>query len=156
MSLNITIRSALPGDAHIISALIRAEAHHCTAHPGGDGAEQFFSSITPEAIAGYITSPNFIYLLGCMDSQPAGVVAVRDGRHLYHLFVAAKFQRRGIASNLWAQAKAKAIESGNAQGFTVNATPFALPVYERFGFEIQGARVEENGVAFVPMILHCN
>ncbi|WP_150049457.1 GNAT family N-acetyltransferase [Methylomonas rhizoryzae] len=153
MSLHVTIRSALPADAENISALIQGEAHYCTIHPNGEGAQPFFSSVTPEAIAGYVTSPNFIYLLGYVDSELAGVVAVRDGSHLYHLFVAAKFQRRGIASSLWARAKAKAVESGNAQGFTVNAAPHALPVYERFGFEIQGIRVEENGVAFVPMKL---
>jgi GNAT superfamily N-acetyltransferase len=153
MSPHITIRDALPVDAENISTLIQGEARYCTANPSGEGAEHFFSTITPEAIAGYITNPNFIYLLGFVGEELAGAVAIRDGKHLYHLFVASKFHRRGIGSALWAHAKARVLESGNTEGFTVNSTPFAVPVYERFGFQIQGTLVEEKGVAFVPMKL---
>jgi GNAT superfamily N-acetyltransferase len=81
----------------------------------------------------------------------AGIVAIRDGKHLYHLFVASKFHRSGIGSFLWAHAKTRALENGNTDGFTVNSTPFAVPVYERFGFQIQGAFVEDKGVVFVPI-----
>jgi hypothetical protein len=63
MSPYITIRDALPVDAKNISALIQGEARYCTANPAGEGAEHFFSTITPEAIAGYITNRTlFIYL----------------------------------------------------------------------------------------------
>ncbi|MGZ4993546.1 MAG: GNAT family N-acetyltransferase [Methylobacter sp.] len=153
MNQHITIRDALPVDAENISTLIHGEARYCTVNSSGEGAELFFSSITPGAITSYITNPNFIYLLGLVGDELAGVVAIRDEKHLYHLFVASKFQRSGIGSFLWMHAKARALESGNADGFTVNSTPFAVPVYERFGFQIQGALVEEKGVAFVPMKL---
>jgi len=153
MSPHITIRDALPVDAENISALIQGEARYCTANPSGEGAGHFFSTITPEAIAGYIKNQNFIYLLGFASEELAGVVAIRDGRHLYHLFVASKFHRFGIGSFLWEHAKTRAIESGNTDGFTVNSTAFAVPVYERFGFRIQGAFVEDKGVVFVPMKL---
>lgn len=153
MSLHITIREALLIDAENISTFIRGEAHYCTVNPSGDGAEHFFASITPEAIASYITSPDFIYLLGFVGVELVGVVAIRDGKHLYHLFVASKFHRLGIGSILWSHAKTKALEIGNTEGFTVNSSLFAVPVYERLGFQIHGARVEEKGIVFVPMKL---
>jgi len=153
MSLHITIRNALPADAENISALIRGEAGYCTVNPSGEGAGHFFATITPEAIEGYITNPSFIYLLGFVAEELAGVAAIRDGKHLYHLFVASRFHRRGIASALWAQIKVKILESSTIDGLTVNSTQFAVPVYQRFGFQIQGPLVEEKGVAFVPMKL---
>jgi hypothetical protein len=46
------------------------------------------------------------------------------------------------------------LAAGNHRGFTVNSTPYAMPVYERFGFKATGPRVETRGIAFVPMELH--
>jgi hypothetical protein len=37
--------------------------------------------------------------------------------------------------------------------FTVNSTPGAMAVYERFGFRAAGPRVETMGIVFVPMRL---
>jgi pimeloyl-ACP methyl ester carboxylesterase/GNAT superfamily N-acetyltransferase len=153
MNPRLVIRHALPADAQNISVLIHGEAHHCTTDPFGKGAECFFSTISPEAVNGYTANPDFIYLLGFVEAELAGVVAIRGGKHLYHLFVAAKFQRSGIASCLWQHARTRALESGNTEGFTVNATLFAIPFYQRFGFQIQGAQVEDKGVVFIPMKL---
>ena len=152
MNPDLVIRNAFPTDAQSISTLIRGKSRYCIINPSGEGAEHFFSTITPEAITGYVTSPNFIYLLGFISAEVAGVVGIRDRKHLYHLFVTSKFHRRGVGSALWAHAKTRALERGIVESFTVNSTLFALPVYKRFGFKSQGTLVKENGVAFVPMI----
>lgn len=147
------IRPALVADAPSISALIRGAAHYFTIKQNGEGAEQILLGMMPNAIANYIRSPNFNYLVGIIGTQLAGVVAVRDGKHLFHLFVQPELQRSGIARQLWQAAKSQAIAAGNIAGFTVNSTPYAVPVYERFGFCATGSRVERNGIAFVPMVL---
>lgn len=46
-----------------------------------------------------------------------------------------------------------AVCEANPGYFTVNSTPYAQPVYERFGFVATGPRVETKGIAFVPMHL---
>jgi len=147
------IRRAAPEDAEAISTLIQSVAHYFTLHPQGLGAEAFLQSIEPEAIRGYITAPNFLYYVGFVDHQLVGVVAVRDTTHLYHLFVGRAFQGRGLSRELWQHAKEAAIAAGNCRGFTVNSTPYAVPVYERFSFKATGPRVETHGIAFVPMEL---
>ena len=149
----VSIRPALPEEAKSISDLIKSVAHYFTLHPDGKGAEKFLLSIAPEAIDGYITNPSFKYLVGLTGRDLAGVVAVRDGKHLFHLFVAPQFQRHGIARQLLQAARSVAIASGNEEGFTVNSTSFAVAVYERLGFRATGPRVEKNGIAFVPMRL---
>ncbi|HEX9880383.1 MAG TPA: GNAT family N-acetyltransferase [Candidatus Binatia bacterium] len=149
----LVIRKALPSDAAQISALISGLAHYFTLEPGGKGAGQFLASVSVGAIARYISSPAFNYLAAFVGDRLAGVVAVREGRHLFHLFVAPEFHRRGIARTLWRRARADALSERSPGVFTVNSTPFAVPVYERFGFRATGSRTEANGIAFVPMEL---
>ena len=145
------LRRAVPLDAPEISALIRSLSSAFTLHPSGLGAEAFLKTIEPAAIASYIAAPNFGYFVAEAAGRIVGVVAIRDRTHLYHLFVAADQQRRGLASELWRHARA-AIDAPNDRPFTVNATPIAVPVYERFGFVAAGPRVEKDGIAFIPMI----
>jgi len=84
----------------------------------------------------------------------AGVVAVRAGTHLQYLFVARSHQRCGLARRLWDLARLDAIGGGNAAGrFSVNASSYAVPAYERLGFRCVGPVRQENGVRFQPMEL---
>lgn len=143
------IRQATTEDAAEISELISSVAHFFTQEPSGKGAEGFMAGITTEAIRGYIQSPDFYYLAAFHGTTLAGVAALREGKHLFHLFVAPAFQRQGLARQLWLAAKAAATTT--TKEFTVNSTPYAVPVYERFGFVSIGPKVEMNGIAFVPM-----
>lgn len=82
----------------------------------------------------------------------AGVVAVRGGTHLQYLFVARSHQGCGLARRLWEPARLDAISGGNAAGrFTVNASSYAVPAYERLGFRCVGPVRQANGVRFQPM-----
>ncbi len=169
----LSIRRAEAADAPAISALIQSVSHHFTIQPDGSGADAFMQGITPEAVARYIADPALRYFAGWWgagqatpapwDAPPrsghdgheqlAGVVAVRHTTHLFHLFVAPRFQRRGIAWQLWELAEGVAVAAGNTRGFTVSATRVAVPVYQRFGFVATGPVVEKNGIAYVPMQL---
>jgi GNAT superfamily N-acetyltransferase len=145
------IRRATKEDAQAISQLILSLAHYFTLHPKGEGAEKFLSSISSSAITSYIEADNFMYFTGFLGDKLAGVAAIRDITHIFHLFVAEQFQRQGIARQLWTYARESAILEGNIRGFTVNSTPYALPVYEGFGFYATGPRAEKDGIAFIPM-----
>lgn len=147
----VNIRIATPEDAKAISTLIRSVAHYFTLHPEGVGAEAFFETISESAIDSYIRAPNFLYLAGFLNEKLVGTVAVRDNKHLYHLFVCSEYQDRGLARKLWNTAMTNAIDSGNPGEFTVNSTPYAVPIYATFGFEPTGPKVETKGIAFVPM-----
>jgi GNAT superfamily N-acetyltransferase len=147
------IRRAMPEDAEAISALIKSVAHYFTVHPEGLGAEGFLKTIEPAATCANISAPNFHYAVGHIDQQLVGIVALRDTTHLYHLFVDQAFQKQGLSRQLWLHAKEASIAAGNHLGITVNASVYAVPVYERFGFAATGSRVETHGIAFLPMAL---
>lgn len=122
------------------------------AEPGGAGAEEFFASVSSEAERGYICSERYDFLLAEAGGELAGVIAMKDHTHLYHLFVSPEFQRQGLARDLWQRVR-EMTGAGEAQAFTVNSTLSAVPVYERFGFRAVSQPVEKNGVVFVPMRL---
>lgn len=146
--MNISI--ATVDDAPAISRLIGSVARFFTLQPDGAGAEDFLKTISPESVAGYLADPRFAYFKAVENGTLAGVVAVRDGSHLYHLFVDESFQRQGLSRQLWDHARA-ALQEANPGYFIVNSTPYAQAVYERFGFVANGPRVETHGIAFVPM-----
>ena len=145
------IERALPEDATAISGLVMSVAHHFLLDPQWRGAEGFLQSVTPAAIERYIASPEFAYFKAVVQGHIAGVVAVRGHTHLYHLFVRPGQQGKGLARQLWHHAQSEATNPAGV--FTVNSTPHAKPVYEKFGFRAIGERVETMGIAYIPMRL---
>jgi GNAT superfamily N-acetyltransferase len=149
----LKIRNATPPDADRISALITSLAHLFLASPDGAGADNFREAITPQALALYMMRPDIGYLIAEENGVFCGAVALREHRHLQHLFVAPIFQGRGIGWWLWASARDAAMAAGNPGEFTVNASLNAVPVYQRFGFESVGGPQQSNGLVFQPMRL---
>ena len=149
---SLPIRQATPEDTPAIAALVLSLSRYFLADPERpEAAEAFFRTITPEAIAGYISGGRFRYHVAEDARELAGVVAVRDGGHLYHLFVAERFHRRGLATRLWEHARGDAIARGNPGRFTVNASLIAVPLYERLGFAASAPAVVQDGIAFQAM-----
>jgi len=154
MSDPILIRPGTPGDAAQISELIHSLAEYFLADPSDAVAgEPFFSTVSVEAIRGYFDSGRFRYHIAEVDGRFAGLIGVLEDRHIYHLFVAREYHRRGVAGRLWDEARAEAVANGNENQFTVNASLYAVPMYERFGFRAEGDEVHKDGVVFVFMRL---
>ncbi|MBB4634198.1 GNAT family N-acetyltransferase [Longimicrobium terrae] len=151
----IIIRPAAQLDAPAISALIIALSRYFLADPDRPGdAAVFLETITPAGVANTLADGRFRYHVADADGVLVGVVGVRDGRHLYHLFVAEPFHGRGIAARLWAHARRVALQDGDHPGeFTVNSSLHAVPVYERLGFAPDGERTVKDGIAYLPMRL---
>ena len=150
---HLDIRKATPGDAESISKLVcKLSAKYIAQAFTADGAEHLLASMNPDAISKYIRS-GFKYHVAEMEKRIVGVVGIRDNNHLYHLFVAEKYQRRGIARKLWQVAMETCLSNGNPGEFTVNSSEYAVGVYEQWGFVAQSGPVEKEGVVFIPMRL---
>ena len=98
-------------------------------------------------------------MLGLVDNKLVGVAAIRDNQHCYHLFVAPEYHKKGIAGLLWQYLKAEAVATGTVS-FTVNSSIYAVPVYEKFGFnETQGLQMVNDirfvSMALIPLAMHC-
>jgi GNAT superfamily N-acetyltransferase len=151
---SLIVRAARAQDAEAISALITSLAHHGLADPDRpEDAAAFFATVTPDAIARNLEDARYRYHVAEAGGALAGVIGMRDAAHLYHLFVAEPFRGRGIATRLWETARGAAVAEGNPGCFTVNATRYAVPVYERFGFAPAEALRVNEGLVYLPMRL---
>lgn len=150
----VVIRAAGPEDAGAISRLITSLSRYFLADPDDlEAAAAFFPTIGPAAMAEALVGDRYRYHVAEVDGVLAGVVGMRDGSHLYHLFVAEPFHGQGIGSRLWETARGEARARGNPGRFTVNSSRHAIPVYERLGFVATDSLQVMNGVAFLPMRL---
>jgi GNAT superfamily N-acetyltransferase len=147
------IRPAVCSDAHGISKLINSQSHHRTPKPTEPAPPEFLAGFAPETIKGYVGSVSYRYLVVLIEGQIVGVLGIRDGQRIIHLFVAESYQRRGIAPALWSRARSELLAGGEEASVVVNSSIYAIPVYERFGFKAVGPRVERAGVTYVPMQL---
>lgn len=147
------IRLATVDDAPRISSLIRDLAKEFIVHEFSEEATSaLLGSMDDPAIRRYIES-GYRYHVAEEDGELAGVVAVRDNSHLYHLFVSERFQGQGLAGHLWEVAKTASLSAGNPGLFTVNSSRYAVGMYENFGFVRQSEEVNCSGVVCIPMKL---
>ena len=98
------IRSGSPSDAEAIARLIASFQNELTDDPSGAGAEAYLASVSAQAEREYLSSPRYRYLLAYAGPQLAGFIAIRDGSHLFHLFVERAHQRQGLGRALWERA----------------------------------------------------
>jgi len=144
-------RTGSPADAEAIAGLIASFQSELTDDPSGAGAEEYLASVSVEAERGYLASERYRYLLAYSDSQLAGFIAIRDGCHLFHLFVERLHQRQGIARSLWERALRELGTTSSDRGITVNSSLSAVPVYNAFGFVPAGSIKSMHGISFLPM-----
>lgn len=77
-----------------------------------------------------------------------GVIAARDNRsHIALFFVAADRLRQGIGRRLWNHLRS----ISPAASITVNASPYAVPVYRRLGFRPLSGERCTDGIRYTPM-----
>ncbi len=117
------------------------------------GVNKYLASVSEDAERQYLDSPRYAYLIAELEGRMAGFIAMRDNKHLFHLFVAAAHQRTGIARALWEQARQLSLRAGPIAEFTVNSSLNAVPVYRSFGFVPAGVVMQVHGIAFLPMRL---
>ena len=144
-------RAGAPADAEAIAGLIASFQSELTDDPSGAGAEQFLASVSLQAEREYLASERYRYILAYSNSQLAGFIAIRDGCHLFHLFVERLHQCQGIARRLWERALPELCASGSDGHCTVNSSLSAVPVYQAFGFVPAGSIQKEHGITFQPM-----
>jgi ribosomal protein S18 acetylase RimI-like enzyme len=125
--------------------------------------EYFLANCSPEQAATFVrdndaaairrlVAQGYAYHVAEIDGQLAGFIAVREQRHVFHLFVAADCHRRGVGRRLWEHAKAAAVSTGGDGSFTVNASNYAVPMYESLGFARILPMQCKDGIEFNPMV----
>ena len=149
----VTIRAGDATDAQSISVLILELAERFVMPEfSSEGRERFAAAHTPAAIETLMKS-GYRYHVAEFGGELVGVVGICEPSHLYHLFVAAHLHGRGLGRRLWDVARAQWPAGSGPRTWTVKASRYAVPVYERFGFLATGPLQAKGGVLSVPMEL---
>lgn len=114
-----------------------------------EAAATFLRSNDEAALLAY-RDAGHVASVAVIDDQIAGFIAIRPRNHVFHLFVAQQWQRRGVARALWEHVLEQAGPETGA--FTVNSSPYAVPAYLALGFTCSAPRDCHMGVSYQPMI----
>lgn len=117
-----------------------------------EAAANFVKENDEEGIRAFVAA-GMVYYVAEMEDRIAGFIALRDNKHVFHMFVDKTYHRQGIATALWKVARLAAMDCGNPGQFTVNSSNYALPVYESLGFVRTAETQCKNGIYFNPMQL---
>ena len=146
------IRLLEPADIPAAAALLRHSAEAFFLHESApEDAADFLAQHDAAGLRRNLDA-GFVYHAAIIDGVLAGFIGVRGGTHVFHLFVDAAYQRRGIARALWDVARAAALMPGHPGFFTVNSSNFAVPFYASLGFE-RTAPMQVDKVRYNPMRL---
>src|SRR6266850_2583833 len=84
---HMEFRAGSSQDADAIAGLIARFQSELTDDPSGAGAEEYLASVSVQAEREYLASARYRYLLAYSGFQLVGFITIRDGSHLFHLFV---------------------------------------------------------------------
>jgi GNAT superfamily N-acetyltransferase len=112
-----------------------------------EGRRAFRAFIAPAAIADRLNAGGSAWVAQA-GSLLVGYIE-RTGRHIHLLFVDAAWQGQGLSRRLLDAATA-GFDGGS---MTLNASPYALPIYQRLGFRVTGEQRTITGVVSTPMVL---
>ena len=122
-----------------------------------EGAYNFAKPNQLSSIRKRIISPDYLTLCYFVQEKLVGLITMHLYQKLDQLFVDAELRNMKIAKNLWMKAKENCVEKntekGNQHRFNVKSSTMAVPVYQSFGFNLDGSRQESNGIVFYPMSL---
>ena len=147
------IRKLTDDDIPAVAALMRALSEEFIVHDSAPEVQAAFILENNAAGIRRFVDAGMDYRIAVVDGCIAGFIAMRDNSHVFHMFVEKAYQRKGVATALWQAARLDALAAGNPGLFTVNASNYAVPVYERMGFSGTGGMQCKNGIYYNPMQL---
>lgn len=147
------IRLIDDADISAVAQLLRSLAEEFFLNESEADAASAFAREHNEDGIGRLIHAGMVYHVAEINGQIAGFIAVRDNKHVFHMFVDKAHHGQGIARAMWDAARTRAKEAGNPGVFTVNSSNFAVPVYEAFGFVRTAPTQCTNGIYYNPMQL---
>lgn len=137
-------KSDLPAAVELIKKVfMKFEAPDYSA----EGVAHFMAYLNEE-LEKELSANQLQFWCGKLDQQIIGVLAVRSANHVALLFVDENYHRQGIAKQMYQEM----LTELNPKQLTVNSSPYAVPAYEKLGFQLNREEETVSGIRFQPMI----
>jgi GNAT superfamily N-acetyltransferase len=147
-------RPLLPGEEVEVSNLVaRSFNEYIAPDFPEEGIEEFFRYANPRALRKRSDGSHFV-IIAEAEGVIAGMIEVREMRHVSMLFVDKTFHKRGIGKELFKAALDRIkSESRPPKKVTVHSSRYAVPFYESLGFVRSDEEKIIHGVIHIPMAL---
>lgn len=142
------IREAREDDVHQLANLVGSLAHFYLEGGKRSLPPWFMETIQPAAFITRIASKDYLNLVHQTGNLIDGYICIKNGSHLFHLFVPERAQGKGIARKLWSRAKAA---NPSVHHYSLRSSMYAVPVYLKLGFHKIGEPGYKSGIWFQPM-----
>jgi len=154
MTNSINLRPMGSGEEVEVSNLVARSFNEFISPDFSDeGIDEFFSYSNPRALRKRSEGSHFV-LVAESDGIIAGMIEIREMRHVSMLFVDKAFQRKSLGKELLNAALERIESDGQApEKLTVHSSRFAVPFYESLGFVQTEEEKIIHGVIHIPMAL---
>jgi len=154
MPRRLRIRLATEADARAIGVLVRRVARQDVLPDQSAAAGRHLMAMMTARAERQRIREGQRYHVAELDGRLAGVVAMRDDRHVFRLFVGRRFRNLGIGRALLRKALADARHRAGTRTFTLYSSAHALGAYVRMGFLKAGRSVPRGPgkVTATPMV----
>lgn len=116
-----------------------------------EGVKSFQEFIEDPLLQQMFLEGKYIIHGAFVEDEIVGVAGLRNFNHISLLFVKKQYHRMGIATGLLDSMIAFAKKAYREHSFTVNAAPYAVGFYHKYGFYDTGREREQDGVIYTPM-----
>lgn len=154
MTPALSIRKMRPGEETQVSELIARVFDEFVAPDFSPaGVDEFLKYIQPGALRERSETDHFT-LVAMLAEMLVGVIEIRNHNHVSLYFVDEAHIGKGIGKALWHQALAVCRrDNAGLTHISVNSSSYAVPIYEKLGFEQTQAEQVVHGIRFVPMVI---
>ena len=146
----MNIRLANAGDVETISKLVLSLSRYYLKSCQDELPPWFVSMLSSDAFLKRLHTPSNTTLVGELNEEVVAYGAMNGSHKLYHLFVLERFHGEGLSRKMWTALTAAC----PSDYYELNASVYAIAVYEKFGFIKVGNQQEKDGIQFQPMILN--
>lgn len=157
MNTTLSIRLVQPGEETQVCELItRVFDEFIAPNFSPEGVDEFLKYIQPNALRERSETDNFT-LVATQGEEIVGVIEIRNHNHVSLYFVDQAHIGLGIGKSLWRWALGICRrDNPELTHISVNSSPYAAPIYEKFGFQQTKAEQGVHGIRFVPMVVELN
>jgi ribosomal protein S18 acetylase RimI-like enzyme len=153
MEREITYREIQQGETEKVCALIMGCFNEFVA-PGysREGVIEFSQYVNSKSMELRLAHNHFI-ILGLDHSEIIGMIEVRENYHISLFFVKKEYHHQGVGHQLLELAINKSRSARPDLAFLeVNSSPYAVPIYQKFGFQKVANEQVTNGIRYTPLV----
>ena len=118
-----------------------------------EGIENFDKFVHDDMLRKMFLAGHYQLFVAMDGTKYAGMLSLREKKHISLLFVDEYYHRHGVASALLAYVCRYALYEEGVDRVTVNAAPYATGFYHKKGFIDLQEETLQDGIRFTPMEL---